>query len=406
MFSSTIDQSLSKEKLSNLKYYKYSSIDRSLLSRYVLRHYWDWAIGLFPMNMAPNLITLIGFTFILMNVALAYWKAPSLDIDENPPRWIYFSYALGIWLYSTFDNVDGRQARRTKSSSPLGELFDHGCDALNTVFSLVMQAGALGSGHSRATVLLVIIETFGFYLSTQEEYHTGTLYLGYVNAPTEGIVLALVVFTISGIYGPAIWRTPVGHVIPNVPSSIASMSFSYGWIALVGVFLLLTHIPLCFYSMFKACRKQGKPFISTMATECSPIVIYCIAIHSWCMSSYSYILSHRNFIPFAVAIGIVFGRMASKIILAHLTKSSFPKFTVLLIPLVLGAAIANLPKIPGMPRLFTPQSELLYIYGFLIFATVVYLRWAIAVINAFCSYLGINCFSIVSSKTELSSKTN
>lgn len=42
-----------------------------------------------------------------------------------------FSYALCLWLYSTFDNVDGKQARRTGSSSPLGELFDHGCDALN-----------------------------------------------------------------------------------------------------------------------------------------------------------------------------------------------------------------------------------------------------------------------------------
>jgi phosphatidylglycerophosphate synthase len=30
----------------------------------------------------------------------------------------------------TFDAVDGKQARRTNSSSPLGELFDHGCDAL------------------------------------------------------------------------------------------------------------------------------------------------------------------------------------------------------------------------------------------------------------------------------------
>ena len=147
--------------------------------------------------------------FILINVALAYWMAPSLDIDEDPPRWIYFSYALGIWLYSTFDNVDGRQARRTKSSSPLGELFDHGCDALNTVFSSILQVGALGAGHSKATVLLVIIETFGFYLSTQEEYHTGTLYLGYVNGPTEGIVLAIFVFTISGIYGKLAFITVV-----------------------------------------------------------------------------------------------------------------------------------------------------------------------------------------------------
>lgn len=26
--------------------------------------------------------------------------------------------------------MDGKQARRTGSSSPLGQLFDHGCDAL------------------------------------------------------------------------------------------------------------------------------------------------------------------------------------------------------------------------------------------------------------------------------------
>lgn len=36
------------------------------------------------------------------------------------------SFALGLWLYSTFDNIDGKQARRTGSSSPLGQLFDHG----------------------------------------------------------------------------------------------------------------------------------------------------------------------------------------------------------------------------------------------------------------------------------------
>jgi phosphatidylglycerophosphate synthase len=30
------------------------------------------------------------------------------------------------WFLQTFDAVDGKQARRTNSSSPLGELFDHG----------------------------------------------------------------------------------------------------------------------------------------------------------------------------------------------------------------------------------------------------------------------------------------
>jgi len=30
------------------------------------------------------------------------------------------------------DAVDGKQARRTGTSSPLGQLFDHGCDAWAT----------------------------------------------------------------------------------------------------------------------------------------------------------------------------------------------------------------------------------------------------------------------------------
>jgi phosphatidylglycerophosphate synthase len=33
---------------------------------------------------------------------------------------------IACWFCQTFDAVDGKQARRTNSSSPLGELFDHG----------------------------------------------------------------------------------------------------------------------------------------------------------------------------------------------------------------------------------------------------------------------------------------
>lgn len=39
----------------------------------------------------------------------------------------------------TLDNLDGKQARRTGSSSPLGLLFDHGCDAFNTTVGAVNQ---------------------------------------------------------------------------------------------------------------------------------------------------------------------------------------------------------------------------------------------------------------------------
>lgn len=40
--------------------------------------------------------------------------------------------ALGLFIYQSLDAIDGKQARRTNSSSALGELFDHGCDAVST----------------------------------------------------------------------------------------------------------------------------------------------------------------------------------------------------------------------------------------------------------------------------------
>ena len=41
---------------------------------------------------------------------------------------------LSFWPYylQSLDAIDGKQARRTGTSSPLGELFDHGCDSLST----------------------------------------------------------------------------------------------------------------------------------------------------------------------------------------------------------------------------------------------------------------------------------
>jgi ethanolaminephosphotransferase len=147
----------------------------------------------------PNLITLIGLFFMIFNVILACIFIP--DLSTEGPSWVYFSFALGLWLYSTFDNVDGRQARRTNTSSPLGELFDHGCDAINCTYVAILQAAALGLGHSVSAAILLYVTVAGFYMSTAEEYYTGVLYLGYVNGPTEGIIVTCLAFIWTGLYG-------------------------------------------------------------------------------------------------------------------------------------------------------------------------------------------------------------
>ena len=66
----------------------------------------------------------MGFILILINFGCLVIYCPTLK-EECPP-WVYLSWVVGIFVYQILDNIDGKQARRTGSSSPLGEIFDHG----------------------------------------------------------------------------------------------------------------------------------------------------------------------------------------------------------------------------------------------------------------------------------------
>ena len=50
----------------------------------------------------------------------------SPTLDQEAPSWVYLLAAVCVFLYQTLDAIDGKQARRTGTSSPLGQLFDHG----------------------------------------------------------------------------------------------------------------------------------------------------------------------------------------------------------------------------------------------------------------------------------------
>lgn len=55
----------------------------------------------------------------------------SPNFDADGPRWVFPFAGFSLFFYATLDNMDGKQARRTGSSSALGLLFDHGCDSIN-----------------------------------------------------------------------------------------------------------------------------------------------------------------------------------------------------------------------------------------------------------------------------------
>jgi choline/ethanolamine phosphotransferase len=147
---------LTHTQLVRLTEHKYSSSGETLLDPF-MQKFWQWSVTKFPKWVAPNLMTVVGLivnaltTFILIyhspdarqvvsvTLSLRVVRSEALPthhlfvfVPMQVPPWTMILFAFGLFIYQTLDACDGKQARRTQSSSPLGELFDHGCDSLST----------------------------------------------------------------------------------------------------------------------------------------------------------------------------------------------------------------------------------------------------------------------------------
>ncbi|KAI0015387.1 CDP-alcohol phosphatidyltransferase [Xylariomycetidae sp. FL0641] len=385
---------VSEDALIHLRSYKYSAVDKSPISNYILRPYWNAFVELLPLWLAPNMVTLLGFCFVLANVALLVIFMP--DLVGPGPSWLYLSFAFGLFMYQTMDNVDGKQARRTGTSSGLGELFDHGIDSLNCTLGSLLETGAMALGTSKSGVFTALCPCLPMFFSTWETYHTHTLYLGYFNGPTEGILIACSIMAISGICGPGIWTERIVDIVGEknlfgYEDLVGDHSIRDIWILIIVASLVVGHMPFCVLNVVKARRRNNLPVLPVFL-EWIPMTVYTLSIGAWLYSPYSTLMRENHLVLFCLTMSFVFGRLTTKMILAHLTRQPFPFWTVMLVPLVGGAILGNLPRF-GLPQI-SAQAEHYYLWAYFFFSMVVYFRWAILVTSSICNFLGINCLTI------------
>ena len=186
------------------------------------------------------------------------------------------------------------------------------------------------------------------------------------------------------------WHRPISDLV-GYPEIIGDKSVIDLWIPIIFGTFLVAHLPACVYNVVKARRGQGLP-VAPVFLEWTPIVVYTASICAWLYSPYSTLMRENRLVLFCLTMSFVFGRMTTKIILAHLTRQPFPYWTVMMIPLIGGAMLGNLPRI-GLSAV-TAEVELWYLRAYFVFAMVAYFRWALLVINSICAYLGINCLTI------------
>jgi ethanolaminephosphotransferase len=71
------------------------------------------------------------------------------------PWWCFLESASYL-TYRILDEMDGKQARKTGNSSPLGLLFDHGCDSLTAGLLTLVIVKAIQCGNNYMVLLVLM----------------------------------------------------------------------------------------------------------------------------------------------------------------------------------------------------------------------------------------------------------
>ena len=198
---------LRDKDLKSLDLYVYHGADYTLVEN-LLNPFWNWFASFFPDWMAPNTITLIGLIINIISAALVLIHDPTLE--GKAPSYYYIIASISLITYLNFDCADGKQARRLQASSPLGQLFDHGCDAVNEVFILLVLASACGTGFTYHTSLVLIIQCCAFSLAQVLEYYIDLLVVGNkFFGTTESILVVSITYFLSGVLGVSALQSPL-----------------------------------------------------------------------------------------------------------------------------------------------------------------------------------------------------
>lgn len=373
-----------------LNNYKYSGVDHSYVAKYVLQPFWAKFVTFFPLWMPPNMITLMGFMFLSLSAVLGYIYSPHLD--TAPPRWVNFAHGLLLFLYQTFDAVDGKQARRTNSSSPLGELFDHGCDALACALEALAFASTAMCG--RNAFWFWVISAVPFYFATWEHYFTNTLILPAVNGPTEGLMLIYVAHIFTSIVGSEWWAQDFGKSIPLLSwvPVINGIRTSGVVLLFMILFAVIPTLTSNVQNVYKVVQSRKGSMLKALAM----LIPFCVllgVVILWDLMSPSNLMGNYPHMV-VMGTGLAFGFLVGRMILSHLCDEPKGLKTSMCVSLFyLPLAIANTLTArlnDGIPWI----DEKWVLLGFCVYTAALYMHFATSVIHEITSALGIYCFRI------------
>lgn len=169
---STESVKLEESNKKALHNYQYKGGDNGITYKYFHSPLAEFCVKFVPDWVAPNVITLAGALCLVIPhvLSMVYFGT---GFEGPTSQWAGMTVAIMHMIYITLDNMDGKHARNTKNSSPLGQMFDHGCDAITfslAVFTLARYR-QIGSGY--LAFMFGILAPTGYFMYNMKEFYMG-----------------------------------------------------------------------------------------------------------------------------------------------------------------------------------------------------------------------------------------
>ncbi|XP_063926253.1 choline/ethanolaminephosphotransferase 1-like [Zophobas morio] len=365
---------LTARHFKGLRNHKYSAEDNSIIARVVMRPFWDWILLKLPLWIAPNLLTFIG---LLVNICSTYFlivQCPQSYGQAIP--WTYLIMSLSIFIHQTLDAVDGQQARRTGTSSPLGELFDHGSDAYNCLLMILGACIATQSGPQRITFYIVLISLFTFYSVHWKTFVTGKLEFGFADT-TAGEWILIFLHLLTFFFGAEFWHLQLSFLQPFFGMVSTGRCFQ--------VLLLLCGMFTSFSNLYSIIIKNDKPTLA-QTSVLQPIIPFGVVV---LMALYSYTFAYEklylsNTSLYLMTFGTALAKVICLLIVAHMSRTPLPYYDQIF--LALAGLCINV-------RLELVNHDLALLATFFcVTASLVY--YSVSVCSQLCKEFKIRCFTI------------
>ncbi|XP_043918789.1 ethanolaminephosphotransferase 1 [Protopterus annectens] len=377
------------EQLAGFDKYKYSAVDTNPLSIYVMHPFWNSVVKILPTWLAPNLITFFGFMLLVFNFVMLtffdfHFYASEAD-REHVPNCVWILAGLFSFTAYTLDGVDGKQARRTNSSTPLGELFDHGLDSWACIFFVVTVYSIFGRGETGVSVLtlyfILWVVLFSFILSHWEKYNTGILFLpwGY---DISQVTISLV-YIVTAIVGVEAWHVPI------------LFSFMYRDLFTIMIlgFAFTATLPMSLYNVFKAYKSstlKHSSFYESVLPFVSPTLLFILST-LWVFLSPSEILDHQPRV-FYFMVGTAFANITCKLIVCQMSNTRCEALNWLLFPLL----VALIAVVSGLTKL----SETVLLFVLTAIVAVAHIHYGVSVVSQLSKHFHIYTFSLKKPSTD------